>query len=226
MAVDSHALIERGWGPETPANYTKKDVILYALGVGASELRYVYENNDEFACLPSMPFALTFKGGNSADVLPFPPQHFMGAMGQIPPRGEFTADASSAVPHQRTGLGRRKIDEVIQVIANFGRELGDEEQGHSNLTETLGITDLKSAGEPSKVVVDVPQRPPDREVSEMITLGRVQTYRLSGDYNPLHIDDDVAKVFGFPRAIVHGLCTLGHSVRHVIKEFSDSGPGA
>lgn len=56
MAVDSHALIERGWGPETPANYTKKDVILYALGVGASELRYVYENNDEFACLPSMPF--------------------------------------------------------------------------------------------------------------------------------------------------------------------------
>lgn len=62
----------------------------------------------------------------------------MGAMDQIPPRGEFTADASNAVPHQRTGLGRRKIDEVIQVIANFGRELGDEEQGHSNLTETLG----------------------------------------------------------------------------------------
>ncbi|KAF4751812.1 hypothetical protein FOZ62_012114, partial [Perkinsus olseni] len=31
--------------------------------------------------------ALTFKGGNSADVLPFPPQHFMGAIGQIPPQG-------------------------------------------------------------------------------------------------------------------------------------------
>lgn len=47
-------------------------------------------------------------------------------------------------------------------------------------------------------------------------------YRLSGDLNPLHIDDNFAKLGGQPSAILHGLCTLGYSVRAVLQQYTNN----
>lgn len=45
-------------------------------------------------------------------------------------------------------------------------------------------------------------------------------YRLSGDYNPLHIDNSIAKAYGFSESIAHGLCSLGLAVRNVLAVIS------
>jgi acyl dehydratase len=61
--------------------------------------------------------------------------------------------------------------------------------------------------------VDIPTRPDQALI-----------YRLSGDRNPLHSDPGIAKAAGFPRPILHGLCTYGITCRAVMQAYADLDP--
>jgi peroxisomal enoyl-CoA hydratase 2 len=59
----------------------------------------------------------------------------------------------------------------------------------------------------------VPTRAPDFTFVEATTKEQATIYRLSGDWNPLHIDPAVGKKIGFPGTILHGLCSYGELSR-------------
>jgi acyl dehydratase len=46
-------------------------------------------------------------------------------------------------------------------------------------------------------------------------------YRLSGDYNPVHVDPQVAIDAGFEQPILHGLCTFAHATWAVLRAVAD-----
>jgi acyl dehydratase len=69
-----------------------------------------------------------------------------------------------------------------------------------------------------------PDRAPDHSVTYQTRADQALTYRLSGDRNPLHSDPEFAKMAGFPRPILHGLCTYGFTGRALLHTLCGSDP--
>ncbi|MDA8208337.1 MAG: MaoC/PaaZ C-terminal domain-containing protein [Actinomycetota bacterium] len=62
-----------------------------------------------------------------------------------------------------------------------------------------------------------PDRAPDHVTEMRTSENQALIYRLSGDRNPLHCDPALARAAGFPRPILHGLCTFGFTARALIE---------
>ena len=75
---------------------------------------------------------------------------------------------------------------------------------------------------PSAKANVAPERDPDHQVSYQTRDDQALLYRLCGDRNPLHSDKQFSDVGGFPKPILHGLCTYGFTGRALLKELCDN----
>jgi acyl dehydratase len=59
------------------------------------------------------------------------------------------------------------------------------------------------------------------------TIDKDQTFRYaeaSGDPNPIHVDENIAKMAGLPGIIVHGLCTMAFTSKVAIDKLCAGDP--
>jgi len=73
--------------------------------------------------------------------------------------------------------------------------------------------------------LEAPTGEPLLRVSQTIDVD--QTYRYaqaSGDYNPIHTDENAAKMAGLPGIIVHGLCTMAFTAKVMIDHLCAGDP--
>lgn len=90
-----------------------------------------------------------------------------------------------------------------------------------------GWTDTEPVG-PDKPDHDFPEAVREEVVGTYVVhVDEDQTFRYrdaSGDTNPIHVDDEVARSVGLPGMIVHGLCTMAMTSQAVVQTVAGGDP--
>ena len=69
--------------------------------------------------------------------------------------------------------------------------------------------------------VAMPDREPHIQIDIPVLPQQALLYRMCGDRNPLHSDPEFAAAAGFPRPILHGLCTYGMTCKALVDAVLD-----
>lgn len=214
-----------------PYAWSDKDTMLYALGIGMGsdpmnldELPFVYESG--LKAVPTMATTVAWGAGPGLGKLginfllvvhgeqkvefhkPLPTEASILASSRV--IGAYDKGDKGAVIYNETVLADAKTGEKIATLTGSTFARGDGNFGGPS----------EGAPEPH----EVPTRAPDLSVDIATRPDQALIYRLSGDRNPLHSDPKIAAAAGFPRPILHGLCTYGVTCRAVLQEYCDFDP--
>jgi NAD(P)-dependent dehydrogenase (short-subunit alcohol dehydrogenase family)/acyl dehydratase len=207
-------------------DYTWKDTVLYALGVGAgfSDLDYCYEKN--LKVIPSfaittlydfMPELATASNVNLAGILHG--EHEIIFHNPIPPEG--TLSTEGAITHYYD----KGKDKGALIIAEFETYHSNGTRLFTSIATVFARLDGGFGGEdaPQKQI-QFPDREPDFIEEAAPAPHQPLIFRLSGDVFELHVDSEFAKMAGFERPIMHGLCTHGFACRALIESLCPGQP--
>ncbi|MGB9499148.1 MAG: SDR family NAD(P)-dependent oxidoreductase [Dissulfuribacterales bacterium] len=206
-------------------DYTWKDVVLYALGVGAgfSDLDYCYEKN--LKVIPSFSIASIF------DFLShYATNSNINLAGIL--HGEQDLIFHNPIPTEGTLVTEGKITHMYDKGDKGALVIGESDTFSSNgkklftsIVTLFSRLDGGFGGEAApKETFKYPNKKPDFEIDATPTLDQPLIYRLSGDVFALHVDSEFAKMAGFEKPIMHGLCTYGYSCRALIQSLIPGEP--
>ncbi|WP_404476944.1 MaoC/PaaZ C-terminal domain-containing protein [Novosphingobium sp. BL-52-GroH] len=212
--IDPQALLNHDFGVRTQ-HYAERDAILYALGVGlgndpcdADDLRFLDERSllvlptyGVTLCSPGMwirepgfgvDFAKLVHSAQAAEFIePLPPHAVVKGTARV-------------ISLTDRGEGRGAVLVLERELSN-----ADTDAVHCRLRQTLLLRGDGGFGGPDapREARFEPAREPDAIKRHPISARAALIYRLSGDWNPLHLDPAFAARAGFPRPILHGLAS-------------------
>ena len=210
-------------------SWADKDAMLYALGLGMGadplderELPFVYENG--LKAVPTLATVIAFdtrllaKSGVNFALVVHGEQSVVWHR-TLPPEGEATGVARVLGAYDKGPKG------ALLIVETALQTPGGEPL--ATLRSTVFARGDGGFGGPADgedKPHQVPVRAPDLSLDIPTRPDQALIYRLSGDRNPLHADPAFAKAVGFPRPILHGLCTYGIACRAVMQAYTDFDP--
>ncbi len=227
MPIDASKALGAKLG-EGQYSWTQDQVILYHLGIGAGvpptdprELEYTYEKN--LKVLPSFGVIPVFRALGGLGTTPGLEFNFAMLL-----HGEQDIEIHQPIPPEATVTSAGEIVGIydkgkaaLVVLEVKTRDEADKPLFTNRFSLFLrgeggfgGESGPKAGNKP-------PQRDPDGVIESATLPQQALLYRLSGDKNPLHADPEFAKIGGFDRPIIHGLCSYGIVCKAIVDGVLD-----
>ncbi|TXK40302.1 MaoC family dehydratase [Nonomuraea sp. C10] len=228
MPIDA-SLVGRKSEPLT-RSWTSADALLYAIAVGAgqedplTELEFTTENTEGKPQRVLPTFCNVAMGGGMAlpDDLDLTrmlhAEQAFELLGTVPATGEVEATGEIVGVYDK-GSGAIVTSETLardsagQPLARIRTSLFFRGYG--------GFGGERGPG----TSWELPTGAPDHVVTYATRPDQALLYRLTGDRNPLHTDPSFSGRGGFPRPILHGMCTYGFTGRALLHAAAGSDPG-
>ena len=212
---------------EVRQHYEQKDTMLYALGIGlgqdpedTGQLRYVYEK--DLRTFPTMSVILGYPGFWVSD-----PRSTVDWVKVV--HGEQRLTLHAPLPVAGIVTGRTRNTHVIDKGADKGaiviteRTLHDEDGAClatlRQSTFCRGDGGFGQGDVGPEALPAAPDGDPELRCELSIPPSAALLYRLNADRNPLHADPEIARQAGYPRPILHGLCSYGVAAHAIVKTF-------
>lgn len=237
--------------PDQPVSWNRRDLLLYSVGIGATakQLDYVYEQSSGFRPFPTYPLVLGLKG-DSQDVNVF--AEMISSRGAIPGfpslhpdtivHGEQSLEILHEIPIS-SGKGWKLKKRVVAVhdkpngliVENENRLVSPVGRTHAIM---IGSAFYRGGGQGTGFSKSLVEKPPVVKVpssssptfilKDKTSTSQAAIYRLSSDYNPLHIDPQIGEKGGLGGCILHGLCSYAFAARAILQSVvsSDGKPGS
>ncbi|MFM7777844.1 MAG: MaoC/PaaZ C-terminal domain-containing protein [Alphaproteobacteria bacterium] len=212
--------------PEMRQHLRWQDVAMYNFSVGLGQdpmdeqqLDFLYE--PRLKVMPSMPVVLGAPGFWSRN-----PDTGMDWVKIL--HGEQGLILHKPLLTEGEIIGRSRVTGLVDRGEGKGalmyseREVIDAKTGDllATVTSTSFLRGDGGFGGPSGPVKKPhpePERAPDVALDLATRPEQALIYRLNTDLNPLHIDPKIAAAAGYPRPILHGLCTFGTICHALLK---------
>ncbi|MFX1401974.1 MAG: MaoC/PaaZ C-terminal domain-containing protein [Promethearchaeota archaeon] len=207
--------------PEVTFGYNWKDVVLYALGIGAQvdELQFLYENYS--GTLKVFPSYACIAGGaalqlNRLGKIDF--SHFVHGEETIKLYKPFSTSGEIVCQAEVENIFDKGNAAVIHMKVSGNDKAGEPIFDTKWVFFYLGGGGFGGDPGPKTEPLTPPEGvEPDFSISYKTLENQAALYRLNGDLNPLHIDPEFASRSGrFKGPILHGLCTYGFATRAII----------
>jgi acyl dehydratase len=232
MAFDPQRLLDWDFG-EQRHTYDARDAILYALGVGlpitpgeSGDLNFLLE--DRLRVVPSFAVTLATPGM-------WPKRPELGIDWVKVLHMAHAARFEAPLPPDAEVVSRAKITELYDrgvekgAVCVLQRQVRDSRDGtlYCTIDQTVAMRGNGGFGGAPMPKVERPQMPkrlPDHSETLRTSPRAALIYRLSGDYNPLHADFDVARKAGYTQPILHGLASYGTVCAVLLRAFCGAEP--
>ncbi len=218
MPVNLNAI---GQTKESVFEYNWKDVVLYALGIGAQtdELPFLYESTKggvqvfpSYAVIAGDGAAPFGKLGRINWAKLIHGEQYIKLYRPFPSKGKITRKGTI------TNIYDKGKNAIIHSMSQGFNEKGEHVFDAKWVHVLLDAGGFGGETGPKAQPLNPPEGvEPDFSISYKTTENQAAIYRLSGDFNPLHLDPDFAKLSGrYKKPILHGLCTYGFVARAIL----------